>query len=79
MTCEALINKFLMDYHAGTLPRARKLEFDVHLALCRDCRKYVDAYKKTVVLAKGSTALPGPPPDKLIDAILRATQSDKPD
>ena len=79
MTCEALINQFLMDYNAGTLPLARKLEFEFHLTLCSACRKYVDSYRKTIALAKN--AAPPPPseaaPAELIDAILKVTSGEK--
>ena len=72
MTCEALINKFLMDYHAGTLPPARKLDFELHLTLCSACRKYVDSYRKTILLSKESESAP-PVPQELIEAILKVS------
>ena len=71
MTCEALINEFLMDYHAGTLPLARRLDFEFHLTLCSDCRKYVDSYRKTIGLTKTSTAPESGAPPELIEAILK--------
>ena len=77
MTCEALINKFLMDYHAGTLPLARKLEFELHLTFCSDCRKYVDSYRRTVSLTKACAAPQSEAPQELIEAILKITQQDK--
>ena len=72
MNCEALINKFLIDYHAGKLSAARRADFEVHLMLCRDCRRYVDGYRKTVVLAKAAerTAVAAAP-GELVEAILR--------
>lgn len=73
MTCEALIEKFLLDYHTGILPVARKLEFEFHLSLCSECRKYVASYKKTIQLAKATVETPEPIPEKLIEAILSAT------
>ena len=76
MTCEALINKFLMDYHAGNLPLARRLDFELHLTLCRDCRNYVDSYRKTIVLAKTGPKPDSAVPEELVQAILRITQSD---
>ena len=78
MTCEALINQFLLDYHAGTLPMARRLDFELHLALCRDCRHYVDAYRKTVSLSKDSATEELPPvPPELVEAILKVTRGDQ--
>ena len=76
MTCEALINKFLMDYHTGNLPLARKLEFELHLTLCGDCRKYVDSYRKTIALAETSGQANPAVPEELIKAILKITQTD---
>jgi len=79
VTCEALINEFLLDYHAGNLPMARRLEFEFHLTRCRDCRHYVDAYRKTVSLAKDSAAEELPPvPPELVEAILKVTGGNSP-
>lgn len=77
MNCQALIDRFLYDYHAGTLPISRRVEFELHLTLCRDCRRYVDSYKKTVNLAKETASeLPDQPPAELVQAII--TLSRKP-
>ena len=73
MNCQALIEKFLFDYHAGKLSTARKLEFELHLTLCKACRRYVDSYKKTVMLAKvseGQGEKAEEPPAELVQAIL---------
>ena len=77
MNCRSLINEFLHDYHAGTLPLARRIEFDFHLTLCRACRQYVDSYKQTVTLARSvaSSAAPDPPPE-LVETILKLTRGE---
>jgi anti-sigma factor RsiW len=75
VSCEALINKFLMDYCAGTLPVTRKLEFDFHLSLCKDCRRYLDSYRKTIQLAKAAGSEQAPIPDELINAVLKTIDS----
>jgi anti-sigma factor RsiW len=72
VTCQSLINDFLLAYHSGALTPARKLEFELHLTLCGDCRKYVDSYRKTVMLAKAS-AIEMPAPPELVEAILHIT------
>jgi predicted anti-sigma-YlaC factor YlaD len=77
VTCEALINKFLMDYHTGSLSLARKLDFELHLTLCSECRKYVDSYRKTIMLAKHSGELESPIPEELVKAILTVTEKDR--
>jgi anti-sigma factor RsiW len=74
MRCNHLINDFLMDYLDGTLPLTERMSFEVHLALCRSCRCYIDSYRKTIEAAKQSMGslnaeLP-PPPEELVKAIL---------
>lgn len=75
MTCEALINQFLLDYVEGRLRFARKAEFEFHLAMCSACRKYLSSYRKTVALAHGSREPESAPPPELIDAILKTVQA----
>jgi hypothetical protein len=70
MNCRGLIDKFLYDYHAGTLPFWRRLDFRIHLGLCGACRRYVRAYKTTVIVARQS--MPQDPPKPLVDAILKS-------
>jgi len=77
VNCQALIEKFLYDYHAGTLSTGKKLEFELHLTLCRACRRYVDSYKKTIKLAKEGEVPPeagGEPPAELVEAILAVSR-----
>ena len=77
MNCKSLINEFLHDYQAGILPLARRIEFEFHLTLCRDCRRYVDSYNKTIGLAKSSAESDvAIPPKELVEAILRITRHD---
>jgi anti-sigma factor RsiW len=73
VNCEALINRFLLDYHAGALSMPRRLQFEFHLTLCRDCRRYVDSYRKTVTLTKAAAASEEPVPPELVQAILKIT------
>jgi hypothetical protein len=76
VNCQALINKFLLDYHENKLSKIRRGEFELHLKLCKDCRNYVASYKKTIELAKATENLtPDPPPQQLVDAIMKITQS----
>ncbi len=44
LTCQEL-EGFMVDYIDGTLPERQRSKFDLLLLLCRDCRRYVDAYK----------------------------------
>ena len=74
MTCEALIDKFLLDYHAGNLSLVRKIDFELHLTLCADCRRYVDSYRKTIDLAKQSASPEMEAPPQLVETILKLTR-----
>jgi anti-sigma factor RsiW len=77
-TCRELTD-FLDDYVEGRLSLARRVSFEVHLAMCRDCRRYLASYRRTIALAKnagaagsGSEADSPPMPAKLVEAILEA-------
>ncbi len=66
-----------MEYLDGTLPRAQRVMFKLHIIVCRDCRRYIDSYKKTVELARdagGAVALEDPP-EALVRAILKSRPS----
>lgn len=76
MTCRQ-IDEFLMDYLAGELPEAERQAFDLHVAGCVDCRRYLQSYEQTVRMGRAAFADPedcAPPavPRGVIDAILRA-------
>ncbi|HVX86496.1 MAG TPA: zf-HC2 domain-containing protein [Phycisphaerae bacterium] len=82
MTCESLINRFLDAYLHRELSPARRAEFRLHLALCRDCRRYLASYRRTVALARASAIEPAPldpPPDELVQAILKMTRDAPPE
>ncbi|QOV90688.1 anti-sigma factor family protein [Humisphaera borealis] len=73
---------FLMDYLDGLLPESERLKFDAHLALCRDCRVYMENYRKTVEAtcrcpeAKAHCQTPEMNlPARLVQAILAARRS----
>ena len=76
MTCYQLIS-FLTEYLDGQLPVSQRLAFELHLAICRDCRAYLHNFKTTV--AAGKTAFAPPTesaaadvPEELVQAILKA-------
>ena len=73
-TCRELID-FLDDYVEHRLPMARRLMFQAHLAGCRDCRAYLDSYRRTIALARQSGAEPAPVPEDLVRAILSVLNS----
>lgn len=68
---------FLMDYLDGLLPDEEKRKFDVHLDRCRDCRVYLDNYRKTIAITcaegrDGCDTSEVKIPTRLIEAILAA-------
>ena len=71
--------EFLNDYVDDALPPARKLVFERHLEICRDCRNYLQSYRETMkssalALGHGLDVLPKPVPEGLILAVLRAAK-----
>lgn len=73
-TCRDCI-EFLIDYLEGTLPPAKRVEFELHLELCPPCHEYLRQYQATVRLGQAAMreqAAKNPPPEALIRAILAA-------
>ena len=74
MTCQELTD-FLSDYLDNGLPPEVRAEFEAHLAVCRDCRNYLDSYRKTIALSQAALRQPVDPdevPEQLVEAILKA-------
>jgi anti-sigma factor RsiW len=90
ITCAQAID-FLDAYLADELPRAQRVIFEAHLAICEDCRNYLASYESTVSLVQqsgleqeqaeeqtNSERLPPLPPE-LLAAILSALPLESPD
>jgi anti-sigma factor RsiW len=76
MTCREFAD-FMGDYLAGDLSSAARAEFDRHLDLCVNCRRYLAGYEATVKLGKAAfedeaAGLPHDVPEPLVNAILAA-------
>ncbi len=76
MTC-ADLEEFLVDYLDGTLPRRERRIMTLHLLLCRECRSYVERYRRAIALGKAVCREPTDPvsdevPEDLVRAILAA-------
>lgn len=76
LTCQQLI-EFLSDYLDGSLSLTQRAAFDMHLALCRDCRSYLHNFKTTIAAGKQAFAVPDEVvpanvPEDLVQAILKA-------
>lgn len=74
------VEEFLMAYIDKELNLLSRLRFQFHLALCSDCRSYLQEYRNTVVLGKKVFIKPddlaiGIVPDEVLDAILDAMKS----
>lgn len=82
MTCKQLID-FLADYKSDELPDDQREVFEQHLSLCPPCLKYMETYSDTVDLAKDACKCeddrPPQMPEALIQAILKACQSEDSD
>lgn len=72
MTCREALD-FLIDYLDGNLTLPQRIAFKVHLALCQQCRDYLDTYEKTIRAVRGSMVdqeLYSNLPEELVQAIL---------
>ena len=80
LTCKEVLD-FLGDYLEGSLPWRQRLAFNVHLLLCRHCRRYLASYLETMRLTRASESEPtsetSPVPYELVQAILAARRADK--
>ena len=78
ITCRQF-EDFLLDYHEGNLTAGQRRIFELHIAVCRECRDYLAAYRHTLELGKRAfedpkAPLPGTVPEDLIEAVLAARQ-----
>ncbi len=77
ITCRAF-HRFIVDYLDGDLPRVERAEFERHLAVCPDCRHYLEGYRQTVHLvrlAAGDQGVPEAVPETLVRAVVTAQRS----
>jgi anti-sigma factor RsiW len=79
VTCREFAD-FMMDYLSGELSAERRAQFEQHVSLCANCRKYLTSYEETVKLGKAAFdddkgSLPPDVPDELVKAILAARRS----
>ena len=76
MTCREFAD-FMMDYLSGELSPESRAEFDYHLNVCSNCRRYLASYEETVKLGKRAfeddeANVPAQVPEDLVKAILAA-------
>jgi len=68
MTCQEL-SEIVTDYLEGAMPLPDRLQFDRHLAVCPECRRYVEQMKQTV---EALGELPPEPIPPAVEAALLA-------
>jgi anti-sigma factor RsiW len=76
VTCRELAD-FIGNYLSGELPAGARAEFEHHLRLCPNCRRYLADYQASVALGKRAfddddARLPEHVPEDLVQAILAA-------
>jgi len=77
ITCKEF-EDFVQDHLDNSLSDQQRIVFDCHMQMCRECRDYLAAYKRTVelghaVLSSSDDApVPDDVPDDLVTAILNA-------
>lgn len=77
ITC-AEFESFILAYLEDELPGRQRRVFEFHMKICRECRDYLAAYRRTVALGKaalaedGSAPVPDSVPEDLIKAVLDA-------
>lgn len=79
ITCREF-EEFMLDYMDDTLPAGQRRVFELHMKVCRECREYLAAYKRTIeisrqVFADGDAPVPNDVPEDLIRAIMDAREN----
>ncbi|MDJ0910465.1 MAG: zf-HC2 domain-containing protein [Woeseiaceae bacterium] len=74
ITCREF-EEFVLRYLNDELEPKQKKRFEWHLRICRECREYLAAYKRTVeigkaVLGREDDSVPDDVPEDLIKAVL---------
>lgn len=71
LTCRDL-SEIATDYLEGDLGLRQRTAIQLHLLMCKHCRRYVDQLAKTVALLRAS-AQSEAPGDDLLDAFRKST------
>jgi len=79
ISCREFEN-FVIDYLDGELNSRQQQRFESHLRMCRECREYLQAYKRAIdidraVCTMDDEAVPENVPEELIKAILEARKN----
>lgn len=76
ITCKEFEN-FILDYLDDELPAQQRSRFERHIQLCRECREYLQVYRRTLEVSRAvfpppGASVPDDVPEELIKAILKA-------
>ena len=75
ITCKEF-EDFILRYLDDELSARQRSVFELHMRLCRECREYLAAYRRSIEVSRGARpadeALPEDIPEDLIKAILEA-------
>lgn len=79
ITCREF-EEFVLQYLDGELPSKQRNIFEWHMRICRECREYLAAYKRTVEVGKAALgsadeSVPDDVPEDLIRAVLDARKT----
>ena len=74
MTCREFAD-FIIGYVSGELSSESRAEFEYHLSVCINCRRYLASYQETVKLGRRAfedddANVPSQVPEELVNAIL---------
>ena len=82
ITCREF-DGFLVDYLDGALAPGPRRLFELHLAVCAECRRYLAGYRRTIALSRaslagaGSQPIPEEVPESLVEAVLAARRAEQ--
>jgi len=76
----ATFERFLMDYHDGTLAEPSRVRFERHLAMCGLCRASYQGYVRSIEIGKrlfetATGPLPEEVPSELVGAVISAMRA----
>lgn len=76
LTC-VQFEDFLIEYMEGDMAQRQRTVFEFHIRICRECRDYMAAYKRTIEVAgraydNAASPVPDEVPEDLVKAILAA-------
>ncbi len=79
ITCREF-EEFVLSYLDGELPARQARIFEWHLRICRECREYLAAYRRTIelgaaVLGPAHEAVPEDVPEDLVRAVLDSREA----